>query len=90
MGLAVDIMYTVSLEEMQIKLEVFKVAVLQNNSCVVDKITNNIEISLSSHSSGGEGYILTAESNDKFDIFIEKMSGPLVSSPIDAEVINVD
>ena len=62
-GLPVDVMYMAKVEKMQIELEAFKVDLLQDNSRVVEEITNNVEMSLDRRSIEGERYGISVELN---------------------------
>ena len=57
---------------MQIELEAFKEALLQDNSHVVQEITNKVEMSLDRCSIGGERYGISVELNHKLDALLEK------------------
>ena len=87
-GLPVDVMYMAKVEKMQIELEAFKVALLQDNSRVVEEITNNVEMSLDRRSIGGERYGISVELNHKLDALLEKLSVPVTQTgtePMDVD-----
>lgn len=65
--LPVDVLYMAKVEKMHMELDAFKIALSQDNSHVVQEITNKVEMSLDRCSIGGERYGKPARLNHNLD-----------------------